>query len=125
MKKWMALACVLVMLCFVAGLVYAAEGNKGEKPEKREGEKGPRMMGEIKAIDAANNKITIAGKEGAEKVFTVTADTKIFVGKESGKTLNDLAVGMRAHVIYKGTDAEVTAVEIRAWQAGEKKGHDK
>jgi Cu/Ag efflux protein CusF len=96
------------MVCFAAGMLYAAEA-------------APALTaaGSVKSVDAEGGKVVVAVKaagaeEATDMTFLVTEDTKIRAGRDT-KTIKDLAAGTRVTVVYKkGTDdaGTLTAVQI-------------
>ncbi len=116
-RKWTTWTCVALALCFVVGMLYAAET---EKP-KREGARTerPRVTGVVKAIAEDGTSITVTvKKEAAEKdeTFAIVKEgqgaTKVFVGRDA-KTLADVKVGAEVTVVYKAADAGNMAAVIR------------
>ena len=80
MKKALAIIVSLVFVLSITGLSFAKE--------KRHATKAMHVTGEVTAVDAAANTLTIKGKKG-EVMLTTTDKTKF----AKGKTLADVKVG--------------------------------
>ena len=119
MRKWTMLMSMVVVLCFVAGMLVAAEpGAKTEKPK-------PLMAnGVVKSYDDGTKVLVVTVKHEKEGVamdmsFTLTDDTKITAGKEA-KGVDALTEGVKVQVAYKKDGDTLTAVAIQIAPGTEK-----
>ena len=99
MKKALAIIVSLVFVLSVAGLSFAKE--------KRHATKAMHVTGEVTAVDAAANTLTIEGKKG-EVMLTITDKTKF----AKGKTLADVKVGDKLTVKYSEKDGNMMAWKV-------------
>jgi type 1 fimbria pilin len=99
MKKALAIIVSLVFVLSVAGLSFAKE--------KKHATKAMHVTGEVTAVDAAANTLTIKGKEG-EVVLTTTDKTKF----AEGKTLADVKVGDTLTAKYSEKDGKMMAWKV-------------
>ena len=119
MKKYILAA---VTLAAFSGMSFAqnapaaapaAAPVKMEKPAKKHAVKADVTMGDITAVDAAANTITVKDSKGAEKTFTL----------EAGK-MGTLAAGAKVKVTVK--DGKTTVKEMKKHEGKhEGKKHDK
>jgi Cu/Ag efflux protein CusF len=124
MKKAIAIIVSLLFVLSVAGLSFAAEkaaAPAAEKAEKKAPVKVKWLSGEVSAVDAAANTITVKGRK-AEVALTVNDKTSIKMGKEK-KTLADLKVGDRVSTRYSEVEGKNVAksIMVRAEKKAEKK----
>ena len=116
MKKAIAIIVSLVFVLSVAGLSFAAEKAAAPAAEKATEKKAPVkvkwLTGEVSAVDAAANTLTVKGKK-AEVALTVNDKTKIMMGKEK-KTLADVKVGDRVSTWYSEVEGKNVANSIRS-----------
>jgi hypothetical protein len=75
--------------------------------EKKHSTKAMLVSGEVTAVDAAANKLTIKGKKG-EVVLTTTDKTKF----AEGKTLADVKVGDKLSVKYSEKEGKMMAWKV-------------
>src|SRR4030042_1573667 len=99
MKKALAIIVSLVFVLSIVGLSYAKE--------KRHATKAMHVSGEVTAVDAAANTLTIKGKKG-EVMLTTTDKTKF----AKGKTLADVKVGDKLTVKYSEKDGNMMALKV-------------
>ncbi len=117
MKKAIALVVSLLFVIAVSGLSSAQEKKEAApapaKEEKKMDEKkhakksGHYIHGEVTAVDAAANTLTVKGKKGE---VTLTTDDKTRFHK--GKTLADVKVGDKLTVKYTETDGKKVATSV-------------
>jgi Na+-transporting methylmalonyl-CoA/oxaloacetate decarboxylase gamma subunit len=116
MKKTMAFIVSFFLVFAFTGLSFAQEKNaapapaKEEKqmPEKKHAKKaGHSVRGEVTAVDATANTLTVKGKTG-ESTFTTDEKTKF----PKGKTLADVKVGDKLTVKYSETDGKMVATSV-------------
>jgi len=125
MKKAIAIIVSLVFVLSVAGLSFAAEKAAAPAAEKATEKKAPVkvkwLTGEVSAVDAAANTLTVKGKK-AEVALTVNDKTKIMMGKEK-KTLADVKVGDKVSTRYSEVEGKNVAksIALKAEQKMEKK----
>jgi hypothetical protein len=97
MKKIFALMVAMMLVVAFSGATFAeekavevpkaaeaaktAEPAKAAEPAKKASEKVKKVTGEVTAVDAKANTVTVKGKKG-DVIVEVTADTKITAGKE-------------------------------------------
>ncbi|MBI4688795.1 MAG: hypothetical protein HY754_00760 [Nitrospirae bacterium] len=125
MKKIIALI-VAVLFVFAVASISIAEEKKAAEPAKKEAAPAKttatvKANGEVKAVDAAANSITITRKKG-DLTVVADKDTVIKVGKEK-KTLADVKVGDKATVMYSEKDGKNVAksITVSAAKKAEKK----
>jgi len=122
MKKAIALIVSLLFVFAVAGLSFAQEKKEAApaptKEEKKMDEKkhekkaGHYVHGEVTAVDAAANTLTVKGKKG-EVTLTIDDKTKF----HKGKTLADVKVGDKLSVKYAEMDGKMVAKSIKTKKA--------
>ena len=127
MKKAIAIIVSLVFVLSVAGLSFAAEKAAAPAAEKATEKKAPVkvkwLTGEVSAVDAAANTLTVKVKgKKAEVALTVNDKTKIMMGKEK-KTLADVKVGDKVSTRYSEVEGKNVAksIALKAEQKMEKK----
>lgn len=121
MKKILAILAVLMMVVAFSGATFAAEEKKAAEPAteaKKAPEKVKQVTGEVTAVDAKANTVTVKGKKG-DVTVEVTADIKITAGKEA-KTIADVMAGEKATVKYVEKDGKNTAKSIDVKAAAKK-----
>ncbi len=107
MKKAIAIVVALLFVLSVAGLSFAAEEKKAEKKAPA---KVKQITGEVTAVDAKANTLTVKGKK-ADVSLTTDEKTTVKIGKEK-KTLADVMVGDKATVKYAEVDGKNVAKSI-------------
>jgi len=128
MKKAIAIIVSVLFVLSVAGLSFAAEQKaapakaKEAAPapaEKKAPAKVKQVSGEVAAVDAKANALTVKGKKGD---VAVTADdkTSVKIGKDK-KSLADVKVGDKVTVKYAETDGKNVAKSILVSAAPAKK----
>lgn len=105
MKKAIALIVSLLFVFTVAGLSLAEEKKMDETKHTKKA--GHYVHGEVTAVDAAANTLTIKGKKG-EVTLTIDDKTKFHKGKD----LADVKVGDKLTVKYSETDGKMVARSI-------------
>jgi Cu/Ag efflux protein CusF len=115
MKKAIAIIVSLLFVLSVAGLSFAAEkaatAPAAEKTmEKKAPVKVKWLSGEVSAVDAAADTVTVKGKK-AEVTLTTNDKTSIKMGKEK-KTLADLKVGEKVSTRYSEVEGKNVAKSI-------------
>ncbi|GAB4405756.1 MAG: hypothetical protein OHK0032_00390 [Thermodesulfovibrionales bacterium] len=126
MKKAIAIIVSLIFVLSVAGLSFAAEEKKPATPAKTEEKKAEKkapakvkqVTGEVTAVDAKGNTLTVKGKK-AEVSLTTDEKTTVKIGKEK-KTLADVMVGDKATVKYAEVDGKNVAKSIAVTPAKKK-----
>src|SRR4030043_1622286 len=117
MKKTILLAVLLTLAAFISGAIAADAPKAGTtapaaaKPATPAPAKLEKFSGAIKSADAVAKSIVVV-KGKTEKIFVVTADTKITKGKEALK-FEDLKAGMNVVVEYKKEMEKNIAVTIK------------
>jgi ribosomal protein S1 len=110
MRKAIAIIVSLLFVLSVAGLSFAAE-KVAMEPAKAMEKKAPVkikwLSGEVSAVDAAANTVTVKGKK-AEVTLDVNDKTKITMGHEK-KTLAQLKVGDRVSTRYSEVEGKNVA----------------
>ncbi len=99
MKKALAIIVSLIFVLSVGGLSFAKE--------KKHSTKAMHVTGEVTAVDAAANTLTIKGKQG-EVVLTTTDKTKF----AEGKSLADVKVGDKLTAKYSEKDGNMMAWKV-------------
>lgn len=124
MKKIFALMIALMMVVAFGGSTFAEEAKKAAEPAKtvepaKEVKKAPKQLtGEVTAVDAKANTVTVKGKKG-ESTCEVTADTKITAGKEA-KTLADVKVGDKVECKHVEKDGKSVCKSLKIKTAEKK-----
>lgn len=130
MKKVLAFIIVL-MFAFAVTAAFAAEAPKKAAPaekkeapkaeEKKDAKKAKKatVTGEVIAIDAKANTLTVKGPKKGDVALTVNDKTKITAGKDK-KTLADIKAGDKVAAEYTETDKN-TANKIDIKTASAKK----
>jgi len=138
MKKAIAIVLSLVLMFAFTAVTFAAEKaaapaeKKEAAPAKKEAapaakkEAAPakkaakkQVTGEVTAVDAKANTLTVKGKKGD---VTVSTDdkTKVVAGKDK-KTLADVKAGDKVTVKYTEADGKNTATKVEIMAAPAKK----
>lgn len=135
MKKVIAIVVSLLFVLSVAGLSIAAEEKKAPAPAKVEEKKAPApaaapapakaeekkaekkapakvmsVSGEVTAVDAKANTLTVKGKKG-DVMLTADDKTTVKIGKDK-KSLGDVKAGDKATVKYSEADGKNVAKSI-------------
>ncbi len=97
MKKALVIIVSLVFVLSIVGLSFA----------KEHAMKAMHVSGEVTAVDAAANTLTISGKKG-EVVLTITDKTKF----AEGKTLVDVKIGDKLSAKYSEKDGKMMAWKV-------------
>lgn len=129
MKKILALIVSVLFVVSFAGFSFAVEKPATTQAEKKAetakpgeaAKPGPaarvkQISGEVKAVDAQANTLTVKGKK-AEVTVTCNDKTKIMMGKEK-KTLADVKVGDKVIVKYTESEGKNIAKSVAIKQAG-------
>ncbi len=138
MKKVLALI-IALMFAFAVTAAFAAEAPKAAAPgdkkaapaekkeapkaeEKKDAKKAKKatVTGEVIAIDAKANTLTVKGPKKGDVALTVNDKTKIMAGKDK-KTLADIKAGDKVAVEYTEADNKNTANKIDIKDASAKK----
>jgi ribosomal protein S1 len=131
MKKVLAIIVSLVLVVSFAGLSFAAEKAADKKAPAMEEKKAPAMeekkapakikqvTGEVAAVDAKANTITVKAKKG-DTTVTVNDKTKIMMGKEK-KAIADVKVGDKVMVKFSEADGKMVAKSVAIKAAEMKK----
>ncbi len=101
MKKVLALI-IALMLSFTVTAAFAAEKKNAKKAT---------VTGEVIAIDAKANTLTVKGPKKGEIALTANDKTKIMDGKDK-KTLSDVKAGDKVAVEYDEAGDNNTANKI-------------
>ncbi len=141
MKKVLALIVSALFIISVAGLSFAAEEKKAAAPakaeekkaaapakeEKKAEKKAPAKVktvtGEVTAVDAKANTLTVKGKAG-DVALSADDKTTVKIGKDK-KSLADVKAGDKAVVKYSEVDGKNVAKSIAAKEAPAKKAEKK
>jgi ribosomal protein S1 len=140
MKKTIAIIVSLIFVLSFAGLSFAAdkpavekkaEPVKAEKKapavaekkapameEKKAPAKIKQVTGDVAAVDAKANTITVKGKKG-DTVVTCDDKTKIMMGKDK-KAIADVKVGDKVMVKFSEADGKMTAKSVTIKSAEKK-----
>jgi ribosomal protein S1 len=131
MKKVLAIIVSLVLVVSFAGLSFAAEKAADKKAPAMAEKKAPAMeekkapakikqvTGEVAAVDAKANTITVKAKKG-DTTVTVDDKTKIMMGKEK-KAIADVKVGDKVMVKFSEADGKMVAKSVAIKAAEMKK----
>lgn len=98
MKKAIAILMSLIFIFAISAISFAAE-----KAARRQ------VTGEVLAVDAKADTLTVKGRKGD---VTVSVVDKTKITAEEIKTLADVKVGDKVTLIYKATDDKNTAKSI-------------
>lgn len=128
MKKVLALI-IALMFAFAVTAAFAAEAPKKAAPaekkeapkaeEKKDAKKAKKatVTGEVIAIDAKANTLTVKGPKKGDVALTVNDKTKITAGKDK-KTLADIKAGDKVAVEYTEADKNTAnKIDIKAASA--------
>ena len=99
MKKALVIIVSAIIVLSFLGLSFAND--------KKHSTKGMYVSGEVTAVDAAANTLTIKGKKG-EVMLTTTDKTKF----AEGKTLADVKVGDKLSAKYSEKDGKMMAWKV-------------
>ena len=119
MKKVLALIIVL-MFTFAVTAAFAADAPKAAPAAKKEASKAEgkkasakkaTVTGEVTAIDAKANTLTVKGPKKGDVALTADDKTKIMAGKDK-KTIADIKAGDKVAVAYTEADGKNTATKI-------------
>jgi len=99
MKKVFVIIVSLIFVLSFVGLSFAKE--------KKHSTKAMHVTGEVTAVDAAANTLTITGKKG-EVVLTITDKTKF----AEGKSLVDVKIGDKLTAKYSEKDGNMMAWKV-------------
>jgi len=99
MKKALVIIISVLIVLSVAGFSFAEE--------KKHSPKEMHVSGEVTAVDASANTLTIKGEKG-EVVLTITDKTKF----AEGKTLAEVKVGDKLSAKYSEKDGTMMAWEV-------------
>jgi Cu/Ag efflux protein CusF len=124
MKKTLAIIVSLIFVLSFAGLSFAADKAVEKKAEPVKAEKKApvvaekkaapakvkQVTGDVAAVDAKANTITVKGKKG-DTVVTCDDKTNIMMGKDK-KALADVKVGDKVKVKYSEADGKMTAKSV-------------
>jgi YD repeat-containing protein len=117
MKKFLAVASFLAVAFALSG---AALAQKKEAAKTSHAAKGKTASGEVSAVDASNQTLTITTKGGKAITFSYDSQTKITQAGRAAQA-SDIATGMRATVKYTEKDGQNWASSISLRPA--KKAH--
>jgi hypothetical protein len=132
MKKTLAIIVSLIFVLSFAGLSFAADkavekkaepakmDKKAEpaKAEKKATAKVKQVTGNVAAVDAKANTITVKGKKG-DTVVTCDDKTKIMMGKDK-KAIADVKVGDKVMVKFSEADGKMMAKSVAIMAADKK-----
>lgn len=121
MKKAIAIIVSVLFVLSVAGLSFAAEkaAPAAAPAEKKAPAKVKQVTGEVAAVDAKANTLTVKGKKG-DVMITADDKTVVKVGKEK-KSLADVKMGDKVTVKYAEMDGKNVAKSIMVSAAPAKK----
>ena len=106
MKKAVAIIVSLLFVLSVAGMSFAAD----KAMEKKAPVKVRQITGEVAAVDAMTNAITVKGKK-AETTVVCGDKTKVMMGKEK-KACADVKVGDKVTAKYTESDGKNMAKSV-------------
>jgi Cu/Ag efflux protein CusF len=118
MKKVLALI-IALMFAFAVTAAFAAEAPKAGTPaeKKKDTKKKATVTGEVIAIDAKANTLTVKGPKKGDVALIVNDKTKITAGKDK-KTLADIKSGDKVAVEYTEADKNTAnKIDIKAASA--------
>lgn len=109
------IASIFIMASFVAAFTNAPEqqdrgGGTPEEPTLKKDRHARQVSGEVTAVDAAANTLTVKGKKGNISL-TIDDKTSVMVGKEK-KSLADVKSGEDVTVKYIDHEGKNTAKSI-------------
>jgi ribosomal protein S1 len=107
MKKTIAIVLSLILMFAFAAATFAADQNEAAPMATKTKIKHALITGEVTAVDAKANTITVMGKKG-DVTISVSDKTKM----PKGKTLADVKTGDKITVRYTEADGKNTAVTI-------------
>jgi len=130
MKKAIAIVLSLVLMFAFTAVTFAAEKaaapaeKKEAAPVKKEAAPAKKaakkqVTGEVTAVDAKANTLTVKGKKGDVTVST-NDKTTVVAGKDK-KTLADVKAGDKVTVKYTEADGKNTATKVEIMAAPAKK----
>ena len=123
MKKTIAIVLSLVLMFAFTAVTFAAEkaAAPAEKKEAAPAKKAAKkqVTGEVTAVDAKANTLTVKGKKGDVMVST-DDKTTIMAGKDK-KTLADVKAGDKVTVKYTEAEGKNTATKVEIMAAPAKK----
>ena len=128
MKKTIAIVLSLVLMFAFTAVTFAAEKAAPAAPaekaapakaEKKAPAKVKQVSGEVAAVDAKANTLTVKGKKG-DVMVNADDKTSVKVGKEK-KSLADVKAGDKVTVKYAETDGKNVAKSILVSAAPAKK----
>ncbi|HXX53499.1 MAG TPA: hypothetical protein VEI28_02905 [Thermodesulfovibrionales bacterium] len=126
MKKAIAIIVSVLFVLSVAGLSFAADkaapaapAAPAEKAEKKAPAKVKQITGEVAAVDAKANTLTVKGKKG-DVMISADDKTAVKMGKEK-KSLADVKMGDKVTVKYAEMDGKNVAKSIMVSAAPAKK----
>jgi Cu/Ag efflux protein CusF len=127
MKKAIAIVLSLVLMFAFTAVTFAAEKaaapaeKKEAAPAKKVAKK--QVTGEVAAVDAKANTLTVKGKKG--DVTVSTDDKTTVVAGKVKKTLADVKAGDKVSVKYTEADGKNTATKVSIMAAPAKKAEKK
>jgi Cu/Ag efflux protein CusF len=121
MKKTIAIVLSLVLMFAFTAVTFAAEkaAAPAEKAAPATKAVKKQVTGEVTAVDAKANTLTVKGKAGDVMVST-DDKTKVMAGKDK-KTLADVKVGDKVTVKYTEADGKNVANKVSITAAPAKK----
>jgi Cu/Ag efflux protein CusF len=109
MKKAIAIVLSVMFVFALTTVTFAAEKKMKKGSQKK-------ISGEVTAVDAKANTVTVKGKK--KEVTVSLGDTTVIKAGKEKKTLADLKAGDKVHVSY--TEADGKSVATRIALKGEK-----
>jgi Cu/Ag efflux protein CusF len=106
MKKTIAIVLSLVLMFAFTAVTFAAE--KAAVPAKKAVKK--EVIGEVTAVDANANTLTVKGKKG--DVMVSTDDKTTIMANKDKKTLADVKAGDKVTVNYTEADGKNVATKV-------------
>ncbi len=117
MKKAIAIVLSLILMFAFTAVTFAAETKEAAPMEKKAPKaKSAQVTGEVTAVDAKANTMTVKGKKG-EVMISVDPKTKM----PKGKTMMDVKTGDKVTVKYMEADGKNMAKSIAMKAAPMKK----
>jgi Cu/Ag efflux protein CusF len=111
MKKTIAIVLSLVLMFAFTAVTFAAE--KAAVPAEKEAAKKAvkkQVIGEVTAVDANANTLTVKGKKG--DVMVSTDDKTTIMANKDKKTLADVKAGDKVTVNYTEADGKNVATKV-------------
>jgi len=110
-SKGLAVSIALLLVALIAMPVLA------QTPQEKQEKKTLQLSGEVVSVDAADNSVTVRGKDEASATFKINASTQILRDGKAIK-LSELASGDKVSVTYEKQAQANVAVMIGVMASG-------